>query len=957
MDRATVYTKTAKGITQVNQKSASLSKDLMKVLKLIDGKSNFGQIMEKADMDQATLQKALNSLAKDGFARVFQVRKEEADPFAGEDDFDFTAPGKMPATTQRVVPGAALDITELARQQDKADAARKAASQAQDAARAKAKTEAESRAKLEAEARAKVEAEQKAMEQAKRAKEASERARAELDAKTREEEARKQAAAQQQARLTVEQKAKEEEEQRRLAEARVRAEKEAKALAEARARAEAEAQAMAKARAAAEAAAKKQAVEANSAENELKERLKEEIETRIRGEMEDLLKTDVEEQTREQMKAEIMAEARLAAKAELEERLREERETLHRAEMEARTKAEAESRARANQEAKLRAEAETRAAAETAARIKAEEESKRLRQAAEEEGKRRAQAEARARAESEARAREQQEVEQRLDVERRAKYEAEARAKIDAEEGEKRERELQETIEAERKAKQEAEMRARIEARARETIADETRAKVQAEIEGDMTKRAEIEGKAQAKAYMQAKVKAEQDEDDRLRGEQAKKAAAIAEVLRTRVTPDEQAPESAPTAKRRARGKRKGLVKTVFFGLVAVILIGIGLLHVVPLRNIAVKVEHALSAWLHDEVSIASLTFRLVPTPHLRVENVAVGKLLDAKALQGRIYLDISTIFSDKLSINSIELDGVTLSNEAVRRIPTWGDPKGKTEIGALEAIRLRNVKIDVKPAIEPFDANLIFGRDGVLRQARLNSGGAWSLAMKPIDKGFDLDFNARNWTLPVGVPVAVSDVRLKGTLSGNEIVVPEFEADAMEGKVNGTLRVAWGQGVKLESDLSVVKQMSAKDLVGAFTKDISVTGKLDGNFNVVTEGPTVETLFQSPRAQGKFRIVDGSVSNVDLVAVMQSDAAGQRAGVTKFLELTGEYAGAEHRASYRNLVLQGGVLRGNGAVDVGAGSALSGRLALEIRSQVAQDRGTFVISGTVSRPIIKRGG
>ena len=38
MDRSTVFTKTAKGITQVNQKSASLSKDLMKVLKVIDGK-------------------------------------------------------------------------------------------------------------------------------------------------------------------------------------------------------------------------------------------------------------------------------------------------------------------------------------------------------------------------------------------------------------------------------------------------------------------------------------------------------------------------------------------------------------------------------------------------------------------------------------------------------------------------------------------------------------------------------------------------------------------------------------------------------------------------------------------------------------------------------------------------------------------------------------------------------
>src|SRR5947209_3082428 len=91
MERTTVFTKTAKGITQVNQKSASLSKDLMKVLKLIDGKSNFGQLMEKADLDKPNLEKALSTLTKDGFARVFQVRKEEADPFAAEDDFDFTA--------------------------------------------------------------------------------------------------------------------------------------------------------------------------------------------------------------------------------------------------------------------------------------------------------------------------------------------------------------------------------------------------------------------------------------------------------------------------------------------------------------------------------------------------------------------------------------------------------------------------------------------------------------------------------------------------------------------------------------------------------------------------------------------------------------------------------------------------------------------------------------------------
>jgi hypothetical protein len=36
---------------------------------------------------------------------------------------------------------------------------------------------------------------------------------------------------------------------------------------------------------------------------------------------------------------------------------------------------------------------------------------------------------------------------------------------------------------------------------------------------------------------------------------------------------------------------------------------------------------------------------------------------------------------------------------------------------------------------------------------------------------------------------------------------------------------------------------------------------------------------------------------------------------------------------------------------------ALSGTLTAEIRSNVAQDRAVFGLSGTVARPVLKRGG
>jgi hypothetical protein len=466
-----------------------------------------------------------------------------------------------------------------------------------------------------------------------------------------------------------------------------------------------------------------------------------------------------------------------------------------------------------------------------------------------------------------------------------------------------------------------------------------------------MTKRAELEGKAQARAYMEARAKAELDEEQKLRDDQERKAREIADILRTKVDTDDLPPDAVPVKKRYRR--RRSVVGPLIFAFVVAIIIGVVALAVVPMRGYAAKVERTLSGWLQDDVSIGVLKFGYLPKPHLRLENVAVGKQLDAKASTGRVYLDLTTLFGERPAIHTIELDNVTLSNEAVRRIFTWGKVEGKT--GEITTIKLTGVTMDVKPKIEPFNANLSFSKQGALETAALSGSNGWSVLLKPAEKGMDVDFSARNWTLPFGAAIPISSVQMKGTLDGDQVQFPEFEATLREGKVNGTLLVNWKQGVHVESDLSL-SHILADQLMGVFTKNIAITGKLEGNFNFSADAPSAEQIFDAPAAKGKFKLVEGSVSNVDLVAVMQSDAAGQRAGVTKFAEMTGEFAAAEQRSSYRQVNLQGGVLHGNGTFDVGANGSLSGHAALEIRSQVAQDRGAFNISGTVSRPIIKRG-
>jgi hypothetical protein len=89
----------------------------------------------------------------------------------------------------------------------------------------------------------------------------------------------------------------------------------------------------------------------------------------------------------------------------------------------------------------------------------------------------------------------------------------------------------------------------------------------------------------------------------------------------------------------------------------------------------------------------------------------------------------------------------------------------------------------------------------------------------------------------------------------------------------------------------------------------------------------------------------------------MQSASSGGRGGVTKFQELNGQVAAAGGAVSYSNVVLQGGVLRAGGNINVAPNSHVTGRLTVELRSNVAQDRGSFSLSGSVAKPQVARGG
>ena len=1021
MDAKTIFTKTAKGLTQVNQRTQSLSREMMKALKAIDGKSNVDALVDKSDLALPALTKLLSALQKDGFVKVFEVKVEEPlSDFGGDDDdFDFTAPKKpafdpsatasfkpslyrTPASSGQVErassPAPVHLPTPAANDAELAAALALARERAQTEARARTEREAQLRARLDVEAKARRDAEERALEEARRAQAAAEAARLELDNRIAEEKKQRDAANEARVALTREQAEIEAQQQRALSAARARAEAEAQSLAEARARAETEARALAEARVQAEAAAKRQQHEFEAAQRDLRQQLKEEIEAKVRAEMETLLKSDVEESARAEVEAAIMAEARDDARRMLEEQLTAERTMLARVEVEAKANAEIEAKKMlAEQEVRIRAEMEiqiarireesarveaesrkmaeaqaasaARASAEFAVRLKAEEDARR---AAESEAETRKQLdaqnrqrlEARAREEAEDRARVEAEMKARLQAEQEAKIQAQARMLVEQEMREKSDYESKLKFDAERRAREEAEQKALTEMRAREVALREAAEQTAQRERIEQNAEARIAVERQGREKAEEKARAEEEAEQRQRDAQVARLKELAEK-------HERGDAEISTAPKRRGGKKSGsALRWLVVGVVTLLVMAVVLVQVIPLGAVNSRLEKSLAVWLHDDVSSGGLRVALFPRPHVKIENLSLGKVLDAKAVSGKLYMDLATLFSDHFVIDTLELTEVNIAAEALPRALKWADAEGRGKGIEISRIVLRSVKVNVSGvAIDEFDADMKLDKAGKIIQASARAkDGKWNVDVSPnkvvandaapgtaVNDPWAIEFSARGMSLPIGIPIPISNLSAKGTMFDEGMVFPQLEAKLFEGTATGSLKVSWKRGVSFNSEIAVEK-LKVDQLTQVFTRDISLSGKLEGKFTASAESATVGALLDKPSIQGNFEVKDGTVGSVDLVQVMRSP--GSVGGQSKFTDLTGQLRVADGVIYYEKMKLTGGVLLANGNVNVVlATSVLSGGVTSEIRSSVAQDRASFSVGGKVSRPALRRGG
>ena len=555
---------------------------------------------------------------------------------------------------------------------------------------------------------------------------------------------------------------------------------------------------------------------------------------------------------------------------------------------------------------------------------------------------------------------------------------------VEQEMREKSDRESQMKLDAERKAREEAEQKALAETRAREIASREAaeqtaqRERIEQEAEARIAverqgrERVEQDAEARIAVERQGREKAEEKARAEEAAEQQQRDAQVARLKELAEQNERAAQEeqlAGPKPKRRGGKKGGGALRWLVLGVVALLVLAVILVQVIPLGAVNSRLAKSLAEWLHDDVSVGSLKVALLPRPHVKIENLSLGKAFDAKAATGRLYMDLATLFGDRFVIDTLELTELNIAADALPRALKWADAEGRGKGIEIDKIVLRSVKVDVTGvSLDVFDAELKLDKAGkIVRASARAKDGKWNLDVSPntpvtadksagtaVNDPWAVDFSARGLNMPIGIPIPVSNLSAKGTMFDGGMVFPQVDVKFFEGTGSGNLKVSWNQGVSFNAELGIEK-LKVDQLTQVFTRDISLSGKLEGRFTASGEATSVGTLLDKPNIQGNFEVREGAIGNVDLVQVMRSP--GSVGGQSKFSSLTGQLRVSDGVIHYDKLKFTGGVLLANGNINVAlSNSVLSGGVNSEIRSSVAQDRASFSVGGKVSRPALRRG-
>jgi uncharacterized protein involved in outer membrane biogenesis len=319
--------------------------------------------------------------------------------------------------------------------------------------------------------------------------------------------------------------------------------------------------------------------------------------------------------------------------------------------------------------------------------------------------------------------------------------------------------------------------------------------------------------------------------------------------------------------------------------------------------------------------------------------------------------MDIGSVFGSEKLIKSLEIEQLQATQDVLGRLPGWlggeGAQAGKIKV---RKIVLKGTKLQVKSATVPaFNAQIFLAADGTVTRAMIDTvDGRFDAELLTTGAAAEISVHVKNFSLPLGPGIELTEGTAKGVVSGNQIRLSEMELFLYGGQAKGQAAVSWGSPWTLEGDFEL-KRIDLESAMKAVKIDISSDGLLDAKGRYALQANSLATLFDYPRVEAAFNVQKGSLSGFDFVRALQTPTRdGVQGGKTKFDELSSTLSVAGARYVYSNARLRAGLLAASGACEISPNREINGRAYVELRSSSNLVKNTFRITGTVKAIVLK---
>ena len=398
--------------------------------------------------------------------------------------------------------------------------------------------------------------------------------------------------------------------------------------------------------------------------------------------------------------------------------------------------------------------------------------------------------------------------------------------------------------------------------------------------------------------------------------------------------------------------------KNFLIWFVSVISILIVMPFFIPMRSYLDEAQRVAGLKIGVPVTIDSGRLLLLPTPRVIVRNISIGRQQEVKLAEVSIIPVLNSLFS-ATKVIELEVAKPVIKKAALDILSSYTS-KQSEKTGEVAALSVKRVLIDEMQFDWPgmklplMHLDVYMNDVNVLQSASLETAdGVFKADIKPEREGYSIKLNAQKWTLPVGMPLLVSQAALDMHLKGSRLDIPSIDIALYDGHLNGNALLTWEKDWRVTGKLAV-KNLAVREPSSMVSKTVYLSGKLSGNAVFSSTAREPSALADNLSADFRFDVNNGVLHGLDLVKIASLlTRQGTNGGETQFDEFSGLLNVKGKQYVLHEIKISSGLLAANGQVKVKPNKTLDGVVEVALKKGVSLATIPLQVSGTVDKPMV----